>query len=541
MATKIKLLSCIFLVVCGLVSCSLAFKFDQQLPDGGSGEDCTDDDGCDDGNDCTTDTCDDGRCLYSPKDSDGDGYVDEGCLGDDCDDEDGNVHPEADELCNGRDDDCDGVCDVSEDLACCQDEIETCETNCGSEGTRVCNSGCQWEAEECVPPAESCNDRDDDCDGDIDETNSLLISGGEGDSVFPVIAWTGSEYGVAWVDQRHSSDRVADGRGDIYFARLDASGVMIDGEVRVTETNDMAGQPSLAWMGAGFGLAYVVSRNAAIDSLTNVRYVPINEAGVVGTEVSLGSSSEISSQRPDLAWAGGEIQRFGIVWDDNRRGFPGIYFNVLTPAGEKGLAGDLQLDTSTGLGAGDAELSWTGSDFGVVWTDFRDTTIHPAVYFALVTPPGEVSLEHAIAGTAARTSTIQPAIAASEDGFGVAYIENEGFNTRVHFVTLDERGAAQDRSTSLGTASVPWATPTVAWSGTNYGLAWREGDANSGEIGAALVSAGGDPRVTIAVTLTGGESAEPVMIWNGTSFAVVWNDNVSGSVPEVYFASELCL
>ena len=44
-----------------------------------------------------------------PVDADGDGFA----ASDDCDDTDASVHPGADELCNGVDDDCDG--DVDED------------------------------------------------------------------------------------------------------------------------------------------------------------------------------------------------------------------------------------------------------------------------------------------------------------------------------------------------------------------------------------------------------------------------------------------
>jgi Putative metal-binding motif len=40
-------------------------------------------------------------------DADGDGYL----PADDCDDDDDSVHPEADERCNGADDDCDGAID----------------------------------------------------------------------------------------------------------------------------------------------------------------------------------------------------------------------------------------------------------------------------------------------------------------------------------------------------------------------------------------------------------------------------------------------
>ncbi|NMC71903.1 MAG: hypothetical protein GYA57_17850 [Myxococcales bacterium] len=69
------------------------------------------------------------------------------------------------EVCNGADDDCDGTTD--ETFACVQGSTGACTTTCGSTGTRVCSASCAWES--CVPPAESCNGADDDCDGACDD------------------------------------------------------------------------------------------------------------------------------------------------------------------------------------------------------------------------------------------------------------------------------------------------------------------------------------------------------------------------------------
>jgi len=69
------------------------------------------------------------------------------------------------ETCNGVDDDCNMVCD--DGFACCSGATGTCTTACGSTGSRTCNASCAWGA--CTPPAEICNAVDDDCDSMIDE------------------------------------------------------------------------------------------------------------------------------------------------------------------------------------------------------------------------------------------------------------------------------------------------------------------------------------------------------------------------------------
>lgn len=68
------------------------------------------------------------------------------------------------EECNGVDDDCDGTCDNG--FKCCSGTSGPCITSCGSNGSMTCSSSCLWGS--CVPPAETCNGADDDCDGVCD-------------------------------------------------------------------------------------------------------------------------------------------------------------------------------------------------------------------------------------------------------------------------------------------------------------------------------------------------------------------------------------
>ena len=104
--------------------------------------------------------------------------------GEDCDDQVGQVHPGAPELCNGLDDDCDQsvdgpdvcptrvhFCDLDKDGHLSARPTGSCATwNCVPDGCQeVPGEDCQDQDEQIHPGApESCNGRDDDCDGGAD-------------------------------------------------------------------------------------------------------------------------------------------------------------------------------------------------------------------------------------------------------------------------------------------------------------------------------------------------------------------------------------
>ena len=96
-------------------------------------------------------------------DGDGDADVEGDAPGDPC---------EAEEVCNGIDDDCDGIIDADGDgLECQRGVTQLCTvSSCETEGQRRCDESCQWIDTECHAVAETCNYCDDNgIDGVVDE------------------------------------------------------------------------------------------------------------------------------------------------------------------------------------------------------------------------------------------------------------------------------------------------------------------------------------------------------------------------------------
>ncbi|MBI4135321.1 putative metal-binding motif-containing protein [Candidatus Uhrbacteria bacterium] len=119
---------------------------------------------------CLIGTCDlrVATCFYNALDRDGDGHPVQTCEkigGDDCHDTDPEIYPGASEICDGEDNDCNSETD---DILpqTCGSEVGECQT-----GTRACEDG-EWSSScvgEIAPRAETCDERDNDCDGEVDE------------------------------------------------------------------------------------------------------------------------------------------------------------------------------------------------------------------------------------------------------------------------------------------------------------------------------------------------------------------------------------
>lgn len=85
------------------------------------------------------------------------------------------------EVCDGIDNDCDGTPDNGTGMQCARGTTRECGSDVGAckPGTELCSNTCQWSGQ-CLegqgPAEEICNGIDDDCDGVVDGTNAIQLS-----------------------------------------------------------------------------------------------------------------------------------------------------------------------------------------------------------------------------------------------------------------------------------------------------------------------------------------------------------------------------
>jgi len=269
---------------------------------------------------------------------------------------------------------------------------------------------------------------------------------------------------------------------EIYFNRISAEGVMIGPDIRVTYTGYYSRYPHMVWTGSEYGVSWLFNQGGAGE---------IYFARLSGDGTKLGSDLRVTyapepagpiNYNKRLAWTGSE---FGLAWDDNRNGSPynmEVYFTRISASGVE-IGDDIRITNKSG-DAGSTNLAWTGSEFGLSWCDDRDG------------------------------------------------------NREIYFLRLSSSGAEIGSETRITFDSAESVETALSWTGSEFGLVWRDNREGNNEIYFTRLSASGvklDPDLRI--TSNAAESLNPRcgLVWTGSEFGVSWDDDRDGN-REIYFA-----
>ena len=200
-------------------------------------------------------------------------------------------------------------------------------------------------------------------------STSIVVTENLGASWFPSLAWTGSEWGVAWNDDR-------DGNIEIYFTRLDASGERVEGDRRISNAPRASFAPALIWTGEAYLISWWDGR-ADPTEMFAARLVP-ESATAIGPEIRLrpGEYGQVGL----LARAGDQI---GLAWHTLIDDLMVPVFALLDPATGELLTTPLPLsDGAVSIDLESLAMVGTDSGFAVVWGDDRSGDIE--IYFTHV-------------------------------------------------------------------------------------------------------------------------------------------------------------
>ncbi|MBD3869119.1 MAG: hypothetical protein IFK94_13435 [Acidobacteria bacterium] len=374
--------------------------------------------------------------------------------------------------------------------------------------------------------------------------------------VEPVLAWDGSQYLVAWIDHRN-------GNTSVFAARLNQAGSVIGNEIQISNAAGSSTDVSVSAAAPGkFSLAWVDNRNGPMEIWTS----PLTSPSYLPSESAITSGGDAAA--PSLTSSGEE---FFIAWEDHRLSSPGTYLVRIDLDGAP-LSPEVRLtsngtDTSPSVvwhGSGNAitYINNTGSTpylllSGCCHADFdldgyracegdcslEDEAVYPSATESCsgVDDDCDGEMDEGCPGTCAAhtpsipqevypspTGGIQTRMVWNGNGYGVSWTEYISGVPSAYFRLLDAEGLPITAAVQVSETGKEVDWPTLAWTGTEYGLAWTEFDSATSEYNLVfrVVDASGfpagSPRFLTRSPNPPTGYQRPELEWNGEEFALVF-------------------
>lgn len=305
--------------------------------------------------------------------------------------------------------------------------------------------------------------------------------------------------------------------------------------LKVSSKTTSSSQPEIASDGSGTAIVW----NDAREGNEEVYFSRVNNAGNKVLKETRLTNTAGNSITPVIVWDG---QNYGVFWSE---GSTDIYFIKVSPNGKK-LSESRHLVAGSGYSVHISAV-WNGSEYGVTWWDVRDNTGCPIggnprgrAYFMRVTVDGDKVSDEVPVPTelsSALTGAYKPLIAWTGTNYGIFWTDQRESGTcsgnqhNIYYAELDQNGnkVLDDikliRPSSTGNIHVQ----SVTWDGTNFGIAYGHGT-----LYFAKMSPSGETLVSDVVITGIGFSNYPMITWDGSNYAVVWSTNRDGN-DEIYF------
>lgn len=299
-----------------------------------------------------------------------------------------------------------------------------------------------------------------------------------------------------------------------YVAGLDPiSGTRAGAETRVADVT-MGGASFTRISSASDGGRLIGWNNASGTPSTLTR---VDAAGTPSLSTSLPSALPI----PPVAIALADTT-YGVAWTDNRTGSDQIFFAQFLIGG--GLIGtERQVSESIGTAAYPA-LVWTGSEYGVAWHDLAADG-NQEIYFARVDTNG-MRVGEPLRVTNDPALSAVPSLAWSGSEYGLLWWDARSGSRQLFFRRLDATGAEIDDEAQITVGVGDQANPVLVWGGSDYGLAWNDGTS----VYFSRIDAAGAP---FGRTLSLGAGRAPSIAFVAGGFSVAWENP---AVPGVHYA-----
>ncbi len=291
---------------------------------------------CDDGDPCTADACQPatGTCLFTPLsfDLDNDGFKgpragtkagDPGSCGDDCDDTSPLAHPGAKELCDGVDNDCNGVIDDSAKYL----PVDAAPVQISDPAIEDAYASGMAYAD--IPKSYLAT-----YTGEVGDDSSIFartvgptgqpgpvgpkLNGSTGDASGGPIVWTGDRYGMVWSDRRT-------GDYEVFANTFGPDGKKLGPDRQLSNADGFSVSPSLAWNGTRFLSVWQDDRSGVFVVFARAFGLDGQPVGDEEIALAAGDDSGFASEAPAVAATSlgfGVVYRYGTTSQSQIRFVP---------------------------------------------------------------------------------------------------------------------------------------------------------------------------------------------------------------------------
>ena len=178
--------------------------------------------------------------------------------------------------------------------------------------------------------------------------------------------------------------------------------------------------------------------------------------------------------RSALVWTGSE---YGLAWTDCYELTCSIYFTRVGSTGE--IRGERLQVSSPSLFATNLSLAWTGSEFGIAWQHTREGDLD--VSFLRISAGGETLGEPSEVAWGGGNA-VSPSLAWSGSEMAVAWNDSRDGNQQIYLARLDREGRLASGSVRVTWSGTDTSYPSIAWSQSEVALAWSDGTPTVREI-----------------------------------------------------------
>ncbi len=310
-----------------------------------------------------------------------------------------------------------------------------------------------------------------------------------------------------------------DGNEEIYYARSTDGGTTWGANVRLTtKASGNSDNPSIAVSGNTIHVVWYDNR----DGNPEIYYKRSTDGGTTwGADTRLTNAAG-NSYTPSIAVWGDTVH---VAWHDNRTGFEEIYYNRSSDGGTTWGA-DTRL-TNAGVDAALASIAVSGNNIHVVWQDLRWGPGNWEIYYIRSTDGG-LTWDPETRLTNAPSVSERASMAVSGSNIHVAWKDRRNSNGDIYYKRSTDGGTTWGADTRLVDSPEVSDRPFIAVSGNNVHVAWQDNRGQYYPIWEIYYKLSADGGTTwgadTRLSYTPDSSEIPVIAVSGNNVHVAWQE-----------------